>query len=631
MSAKVLKLNRLVGSLIAYLFTIVYMICVIISLVFIWIKCFKKDPFQHIGCFALSEVLFFMVIIVIISVIQGYVTGKDKKSFIGKLATWPGKNNYNWQGGYSIFAASVLYTVTMLRSISCLQLSKLIYRGVVTTDKDEKAKRANVSPMFQELYFLMWSVFLCLQMFWGWQNHIILGLNIYFLVESLMWIMYYAFFRRFYEENYSIYHALEHLMILLLIIPLQAIAYARISTYGSGVWGWQDALMVLLGQTERNHTLFSAMGFLYSAIIISMILAMFPVENIKRGNPHTYIIGAGDVVQKRLLPAMLRRMKHLSANQKGTIRIFTRESVNNLKETWKLNDKEKYEVNRIPEKTESIYRLIQTKNSAVEVVAWVSTPSDTHWYYTELLQNKADFIVVEKPIASGEHDLKCFKQFIDSDWRKNTFFLSYYFLEKALPLTFLKRPNDFYLKYLSGNIEEYYQKYLELGELKEFHMCIQEGEDNRNIPQGGQLIETFVHNCLIASLFVGLPDTWRNSKFQELSESRIILKAESSDKVQIDLKLIKGAEYKRQNATIVYSKGIIDADFDKKYARINMKGDNTSYKVKVAEEFSGQYDVQCNMVYDCYANKMDPSNIDGLYHQVEVLEWLLEEYRSNID
>ena len=241
------------------------------------------------GKMAFAETVVLWVIILTISVIYGVCRKKKPSEFIKRLATFPGRHNYNWQGGYSLFTCLILYTITFFRAISCLQLCKQIYRSLCSSGKDIKSKRPNVSPIFQEVYFIIWMIVLLFQLFVGERNILFYGLDVYFLIESLTWIMYYSFFRRFYEENYSIYHVLEHLPIILILIPLQAIAYTFASS--EETVGWKNIFTVLLGQASENTVLFSFVGFMYSAIVISMILSMFPSENIKKGNPDTIIIG----------------------------------------------------------------------------------------------------------------------------------------------------------------------------------------------------------------------------------------------------------------------------------------------------------------------------------------------------
>lgn len=577
------------------------------------------------------------------------------KSFVDMLANGPRKDNYFWQGGPSVFTYLILNLVRVLRAISVLQLCKLFYRVGIKghkQDVDEGSWRPNVPPLLQEIYFFIWAAFLVSQVFCSCLRcPLSYDLDVYFLIESTTWILYYGVFRRFFEEKYSIYHVMEHLPIIFLLIPLQAVSYALICTYSGGGITWHELLPVLLGQANENFIFFSLLGFLYSVIVIGMILSSFPDEKIKPGNPNTVIVGAGDVVSKRLLPAMIHKKRRpVEDNKMGEIHVYSLEQNASLREKVQFDEQEsEYYTERIPDTVESIYSLIKENFKDNNTVAWIETPSDTHLYYLRLLLDKADFIAIEKPAVSNRSDLVQLKDFISSEARKYTFFLSYYILEKALPLTFLKRPNSFYLDYLEGckegkddknneenkkEVAKFYQSFLELGRIKKINIELIEGSDNRNLPPGGQLIETFIHHCLIASLFVGLPSTWKIKEYrtsEQGGESSVYLSACGEHNEDITLNLEKGKSGKRQTADLTFDNGRIIADFVKKEATI-IKNNSEAEKVRigVSRKYKGPYEVQCDMVYRCYLNQMDPSNLDGLFHQTEVLDWLLNLDRGHM-
>ena len=96
---------------------------------------------------------------------------------------------------------------------------------------------------------------------------------------------------------------------------------------------------------------------------------------------------------------------------------------------------------------------------------------------------------------------------------------------------------------------------------------------------------------------------------------------------KIELNLIKGFDEKhpakKQHARLVFDNAVIEADFVARTAKITSTSTGESVKVRLADEYAGRYAVQCDMVYRSYADHIDPSDIDGLYHQIEVLEWML--------
>lgn len=629
---------------------------------------------QNMVVFVVAEIVFIRYFVSVLSVLLTVLLGKkEDKSFVEIIAGTPDCSNWCWQGGRSLFTWLILWTVMELRRTSALQLAKSLYRLIAPEDVDVGSKRPNVSPLFQESYVLLWGVFLSLQLFLKSEiSFVFVALDIYFIVESTTWILYYSVLRRFYEENYSVYHVMEHLPIILFMIPLQAIAFALVCLHGDGcISEWKNLLPVLLGQASEHYIVFSLMGFVYSAIVVSMIVSTFPVERVKVSIPKTYIIGAGAVVKERLLPALRNRIKRYGEDKVGEISVYTKEDgklickekadgevqvcayAKGEEPSHGKNEKSKSACEPKPYELNSIYQLIN--QDAKNVVVWIETPSDTHLYYLELLKSSASFVVVEKPMACSRNDLAVMKEIVASDYRRKIFFLSYYLLEKALVLTFLKRPSKFYIKYLryfdndavatngadaeayqksptgekdtdeDKDVEKFYKAYLDLGKLKSIEVNIEEQEDSRPLPNGGQLIETFLHNCLIASLFAGLPNSWKDveTKRDEIGAYAtidLLAKGEFNEDIHLYLRKYSGAK-KRQNATLQFENGCIEADFVKRNAIINGKEGLTLKKRY--QGLKGRYAVLCDMVYECYFNQLDPSLIDGLYHQVEVLEWLL--------
>lgn len=652
-------IKRIILSVLIYIIGALCL-CAVITLQDIMIFLFHM-PVSPIFC-AIYEILIIFFIVCLVSLIYGLIFKQKKSELLKRLTTFPDKGNYIWQGGFSAVTFLILLLTMLFRVVSCLQLCKLIYRKALSNNKDFRAKRPNVSPLFQEVYFIFWAIFLITQHYYGNKGSIVDGLCVYFIIESFTWILYYSVLRRFFEENYSIYHVLEHLPIILILIPMQAVAYAELYSEDNT---WEKTLEVLLGQANEHFVLFSIIGFIYSAIVVSMILSMFPIENVKPGNPETIILGAGDVVKNRLLPALLKRELKLPEHNRGSITIYDKKT-NVIFSDWDEIKDDWAKLGFSEEKTRSVYSLIEKKMSKGDKVAWICTPSNTHWYYMDILLEKANFIAVEKPIASNMKDLICFEEFVTDAARERVFFLSYYLLDKALPLTFLCRPRKMYLSYLVGCevdkdkvvypeekmekkskkevikesnkiIEDFYQRYIEAGKVCSFKMEILEGEDNRPLPEGGQWIDTFIHNVIIASMFLGIPTTWGEIKWESVEENNIELRAIAADGASIHLKVEKNNEYsgnnRKQTARIEFEdKSSFSADFINKeliYSNEN-KNKNKRIALAVSQKYKAKYDVQCAMVYDCYANEIKASDVDGLYLQLDVLKWILENYNKRV-
>ena len=98
---------------------------------------------------------------------------------------------------------------------------------------------------------------------------------------------------------------------------------------------------------------------------------------------------------------------------------------------------------------------------------------------------------------------------------KNVFCLSYYYLEKALPLTFLYSPTTFYEKYLDfgGQTRQYVLSIFEqFGLLNSVELTLFEGDDFRawvdSVQYGGHMYETFLHLAVIARAVMGIDTDW---------------------------------------------------------------------------------------------------------------------------
>lgn len=232
-----------------------------------------------------AEVVFLLVAIRLLLCSCNQIFSKDKKSFsyfLEMLANKPDKSSYDWKGNYSIFNFILFWSIRGLRLVSALQFAKLIFRSPFK-DQDANKERPDVPPLFQELYFTVWGILLIVQVSRGLSSSFICILNVYFLIESTTWILYYGVFRRFFEKKYKTYHELEHLPLILLMIPLQAIAYAAclMNINANTNITWCKVMPVLLGQAKEDMIIPGIFGFLYSAIVISMVIRSFPDEKTK--------------------------------------------------------------------------------------------------------------------------------------------------------------------------------------------------------------------------------------------------------------------------------------------------------------------------------------------------------------
>jgi len=545
------------------------------------------------------------------------------KKAINSISTEPGENHFKWQGGNSLFAFCVLRIMWIARIFSGLQIIKRFFRVIMKPKTGTKSNRGNISPFFQENYYGAWFISIILLYYFRGQNGISGELSAYFIFESTGWIFYYAVFRRFFEEKYAIYHVLEHIPMILLIIPIQSFAYGTI--YQTD---FKDILPILLGQATKEHPVISFVGMLYAAIVISIIISSFPAEDIKRSKAAIYIIGAGDVIKNRTYDALVKSEK--GRIQKHKIRVFD------------LKEKDITSKNNNTFSTISIADLPEKASKERELITWIATPTEYHLSYLRQMMQISDLVVVEKPIVGTRQELEDIKTLISSEEVRNRiFFLSYYIIEKALPLTYLKTLSPRYEKYLyvneegldvSKNRKKLFEKMCSLGTLKYVEVDLFEPYDNRPLAPGGQFLETFIHNILIASMYTSNPENWENVEIyldkNYDNSNQIGLSAVYKD-TGICLRLEKNVSDDKvgQHCVLRYQNGTVKADFKKKNAIITV--DNESMIIGIRDEYIDNYRVQIELVNTCYDDRLSTEEIDGLYNQIEVLEWIFAQIDGN--
>ncbi len=541
---------------------------------------------------------------------------KKKKNLLVQISTLPSPDSLKWAGQQrSLLSSILLWALWICRVLSLLQICKLLFRKIVTFLKrgttDFNSKRVNVPPMFCELYFILWFVFLLLAYIFKLDVFVVRIFTYYYLFESIVWVLYYTVFRRFFEENYSIYHELEYLTVLIMVIPSQALGLANVYGLSFG-----EIVSGLLGASiDTTPVSVRILGAMFAAIVISMIISSFPTEKVKKKieKPHMYVIGCGDVVKNRLYPALIR-----SGCSEKDVDVYDIDSQENNIPYCKY----------LPS-SQAICEKIDNELDTHDIV-WIETPSYTHVSYVdEFINSKSTLVVVEKPITVKKEEFEKINKIIkDESLRNKIFFLSYYLIEKALPLNFISSYNQKYEKYLDIS-DDYLIKNskLFLGAVNKITVSIVEGVDSRDWVKsnkyGGQLLETFIHNVLIATLFADLPQNWQDvSLTKEGDKIELFAKDGKTDISLIQVKNAKKEDSKRY-ARIDFANGYIYADFDSESAEIYFASLDKKCTVKVKDIYKDKYAVIVDMVKRVEKGESKSYELDGLKNQLDVTNWLL--------
>lgn len=539
------------------------------------------------------------------------------RDFFAKVSTRPSVDSTKWLGKHrSILTTIFLWLLYFCRILSFLQWVKIIYRGIASglqrSTKDKNSTRVNVPACLPELYYIVWFIFvLCCYLF-NFSNTVTLVFNLYFIFESFVWILYYSIFRRFFEEHYAIVHPLEYCILLMLIIPTQAMSFTMLY---SGQFG--NYLTAIMGNNNVGNSLVEMFGVIYGALVIGIIISNLPNERVKSENIKNdyFIIGNGDVVKNRLYPAL---SKSIRENERITIYDIAPAGTGNDK---KIN---------LFKNSEDLLRSLK-QHVSLKSVVWVACPTSYHVdYLEELIKGKTQLIVMEKPICNTKADLDRVKVLLtDNEKRNRIFFQSYYVLEKALPLYMIADYNEIYAKYLDiENRAIITDALMKLGAVVSVNVSIVEKEDARDwtFKNGGQIFETFIHNVLIAALFVGRPSGWSNVDLSENTTGNmcdISLKADYNG-ASINLLLKKGATEVSRGAEILFENGKITADFSTESATVSFYNIRRSLTVSVKDGYIKQrYSILSDLIMRVTEGELKCYEADGLKNQLEIIEWLI--------
>ncbi len=544
------------------------------------------------------------------------------------ISTRPNKTSWCWKGRVSLFSFLTLHLIYVFRLFSLLQWSKFIFRKIKklttqTPSVDKASVRINVPSYFVELYYLLWC--LCVFILPS-DTKAMQWMSAYFMFESFTWLIYYFFFRRFFEEKYAIMHPLEYIIVLPVMIATQVKCISTILQIS-----FSSAFAMLFAPQQDANIYIIILGVIYTALIFGIFLTNLPIEKVKEKGDYKYnisIIGNGEIVQNRL--------KHALGTHETPLRI----AVMDIKEVARETEKEGnarfnyYKIN------DSAVKRVLSSN-----IVWIATPSSSHLTYLSKYINTS-YIAIEKPLISNKTDLSALLNLYHSNLWNHVFCLGYYYLEKALPLTFLYNPLSFYEKYLEFNQlnrEEIVSRFEQLGHVASIELFLLEGADERlwvNSKQnGGQLLETFLHIAVIARMVTGCNSDWGNPDWKITNGAGYYMKnihcsgemPERNVKYNLQMGKFMPPNELRRNGTIRYENGEIEVDFDKQEINGISKDGTKLFSIKTKEKYRNvKYSIQLDMVERCYEEGIEPSIIDGSDIQIATLQWLLDQKETMV-
>lgn len=516
-----------------------------------------------------------------------------------------------WGGAPSVITGFILYSYVLLRLLSPLQWVKVAYRRrrrepshadmppAALSLQNEPAPppqghrarstsnvRPDVPPIVTELYFLtvlavlitLYSAAPSVRELRGHTPLLSSPLEVLsslFALESFSWITYYLLIRQISERRFTIYSPAEYLFTLPFVVAVQCFAIA-IAISASP----RTILLDLMGKGGLHGwfgTISPVLSFVYLSVALVTLLSSYPRVEIRL--PETIaVIGSGDVVRNRVLPALAwhdlkpREVKVLtpdfSAPRKLTgFRVMPFET------------------------SEGIIKWLRSER----LPTIVASPTSSHMHYILSLWPLRTPFAVEKPLSLRPEEWRRLKR--NPRWRENLFPLSYYSLEKALPLTYALTGEPAFAQYLNvtGIDRLSIQERIELlGKLKSVTVSLIESRDRSSrlwTEDSGKLAdlgELAIHPLvLLAHLIEGDPllselDTCKTGIYEPrraelarqgvaLSPTSISFTAKSHD-IGIYCTVAKYAESEIRDLLAQYEAGTMSVDFDRRELRIEQPG-----------------------------------------------------------
>lgn len=538
------------------------------------------------------------------------------------ISTRPNLTSWTWKGNVSPLAFVILYVVYIARICSLLQICKYIYRGLASKPSVDKAsKRPNVPSYFVEVYFLAWGILLfalpkdCVITKW---------FSYYFLFESLFWLLYYFFFRRFFEERYAIMHTLEYIVILPLLIVIQSRSISIINSCS-----FKYAFATMFFPDKNDNTYIIILSIFYIALIFGIFLSNLPIEQIKEKGNYRFnisIIGNGDIVHKRLKEAISK------LNPPRYVAILDIQSSDREVEYIGKTRFQHYVI------SDDTLKHVLSSN-----VLWIATPPQAHISYLNKYINNV-FIAIEKPLVTTSNELSVIKHLWSNGMWNNVFCLSYYYLEKALPLTYLYSPTTFYEKYLDfngRNRQQILSSFEQLGQLKSIELTLFEGKDSRgwvdSAQYGGHMFETFLHLAVLARAVMGIDTDWgrpnwivENKGGHYMSYIRCAGNT-VIDNIHYDLRMGKfmADNELQRDGMLTFQNGTIIIDFNRQEIECKLgNNSNVAFRICTKKEYTlTKYSIQVDMVERCFEERIVPMVVDGSDMQIKTLEWLFDQKR----
>ncbi|SHN46237.1 hypothetical protein [Cryptosporangium aurantiacum] len=562
---------------------------------------------------------------------------------IQQVSTKPTSSSYVWGGRISPLPFVAFHAVYLARLLSPLQWVKFTVRRIIAA-RPTTNMRPDFPSAYTEWYFL--AEFAAVLLVFVSQDQldtaptsikyagiVLAGVMIF---EINVWILYYLLLRGFLELHYTIFHPAEYLLTFPLVLTTQALLASLVL---------DRDLSKLLVDAVGNPQVGDSVGvgvaiatLFYLGVAITVVLSSHP--GIRTRAPQNFVIvGAGDVTAKRIIPAL----KSLGYDRDDIVVVTVPEA----DEDWR------YHIDREAARLEIAApdRVMDTslRERSPTIIA---SPTYVHFSQLVRLANAGIPFAVEKPISSVRSERDILRS--APELMERGFALSYYTLEKALPLTYFIDPLPIYARHLSedrpglisgaelGSIKA------ELGRIESITIDLLEGTGRS--PHGTSrlwtelpgvlrsFVETAVHPLLILrhvtgstavawdECIVGRYDP-RARQIRELVEKEIAPTwfAARGRCGAIDVTMRVGKyvpdSMASRMARIEYENGRVDCDFDARNISLTVADVNRGVIAVDSTKYSANYSVLMSLFTSFSLNGWDALRFDDFQRQLDALDW----------
>ncbi|MFE9576312.1 hypothetical protein ACFYO1_08010 [Nocardia sp. NPDC006044] len=567
-----------------------------------------------------------------------------------RVSTRPTVSSYTWGGRRSPLAFMIFHTFFLVRLLSPLQWLKFRVRQRVRANPPTTNMRPDFPAAYTEWYFLG-VLALALSAYLVRHNttlrlpgpvaDVLRVLGWILLIECVVWMLYYLMLRAFVERYYTIFHPAEYMLMFPLTLVIQTLLLSDVTGYG----------VIYILQTFTGSpavggvfgTTLAVFRYLYLGAAITVVLSSHP-GIATRPAQNISVIGAGDVTVNRILPAL----KTLG---------YARDEIL----IASLDDPETAAARRAIGKDARLQitepdKVLETalREHAPTVIA---SPTFAHFTQLVTLATAGIPFAVEKPITAQRSEREILRAQGDSIMACG-FALSYYSLEKGLPLTYLMDPLPSYLPFLAASEpgllggQALHSLREELGPVRSVRVELLEGASRS--PSGfGRLwtevpgtlhtfIETTIHPLLMMRHIIGPGSiVWQQCALGRYAPRAQQVAAEYGQLIaptwieatgthgSIDLSFLVAKhlpdDRAHRAALIEYAGGKVTCDFDSRRAEFrDTAGNDRGWIAIDNDRFGGRYRqnyaVQMEMFMNFAINGWGAVRFDDFVRQLDALD-----------